>query len=120
MLKMKISGFFFLVISLAICIEKIKCVQASHSYSLRKFAINFRETFKMNLMKNNMQKQKETERKRKKVEEEKIKMEKIEALRRRVFQEYLLNQVTGKTTVLKDFYSRFWREYLETLTIHLK
>ncbi len=54
-----------------------------------------------------MQKQIETERKRKKVEEEKIKMEKIEALRRQVFQEYLLNQVTGKNTVLKDFFSRF-------------
>ncbi len=54
-----------------------------------------------------MQKQIENERKRKKVEEERKKMEKIEALRRRVYQEYLLNQVTGKTTVLKDFFSRF-------------
>jgi hypothetical protein len=108
MLKMNISGFFFLIISLAICTEQIKCVQATQQrYSLRKFAINFRETFKLNLMKNYMQKQIENERKRKKVEEERKKMEKIEALRRRVYQEYLLNQVTGKTTVLKDFFSRF-------------
>jgi hypothetical protein len=108
MFKINISGFFFLIISLAVCVEQTKCVQASHHrYSLRKFSINFKEAFKLNLMKNNMQKQIETERKRKKVEEEKIKMEKIEALRRQVFQEYLLNQVTGKNTVLKDFFSRF-------------
>ena len=87
------------------------------TFSLRKFSINFREIVKSNLKKKNLRNQKEAEQKRKeeeeeeqkrrRVEEEKIKMEKIEAFRRRVFQEYLLNQVTGKTTVLKDFFSRF-------------
>ena len=44
----------------------------------------------------------EEERKRKEEEEENI-----EYLRRKVFHEYLLNQITGQSTVLKDFYNRF-------------
>jgi hypothetical protein len=112
MLKINI-GFFFLIIYLAICTQHTTCAQVSQNYSLRKFAINFKEAIKLNSMKKFLQKQKEAEEKRKeeekrrKEEEEKKKMENIESLRRKVFQEYLLNHITGKTTVLKDFFSRF-------------
>ena len=119
MLKTNVFVYYFLVVCLIIYIydeEARYGAQATpDSFSLRKFSISFKEVVKSNLKKKILRTQKEAEQKRKeeeeqnrrRVEKEKIKMEKIEALRRRVFQEYLLNQVTGKTTVLKDFFSRF-------------
>ena len=118
MLKTNVAVYYLLVCCLFIFYydeETRYGAQAVPDFSLRKFSINFREVVKSNLKKKILRTQKEAEQKRKeeeeqnrrRVEKEKIEMEKIEALRRRVFQEYLLNQVTGKTTVLKDFFSRF-------------
>ncbi len=102
--------------------EETRCEQATQSFSLRKFSINFKEVLKSNLKKKIVRKQKvaeerrieeenrrreEEERRKIEEEEQKRKLENIDDLRRKVFQEYLLNQVTGKTTVLKDFFSRF-------------
>ena len=113
---------YLLIFRLITLYEETRCEQATQSFSLRKFSINFKEVLKSNLKKKIVGKQKEAEERRieeenrrreeeerRKIEEEeeKRKLENIDDLRRKVFQEYLLNQVTGKTTVLKDFFSRF-------------
>jgi hypothetical protein len=110
---LKINIVYLLIFCLVIFYEETRWAQATPDFSLRKFAINFKEAIKSNLKKKIVRKHKEAEEKRKEEEkrrkeaEEKKKMENIEALRRKVFQEYLLNHITGKTTVLKDFFSRF-------------
>jgi hypothetical protein len=92
---LKIIFVQLLIICLMICFEKeTRCVQALHKYPLRKFSLKFKES--RNMMEN-----------RRRKEEEQRKLEQIEQLRRKVIEEHLLSKITGETTVLRDFYSRF-------------
>ena len=83
-----------LIICLIICFATTRCVEAQQSYSLRKFSLAFKEASII-------------EERRRRKEEEQRKLEQVEDLRRRVIEEYLLRKTIGKTTVLRDFYSRF-------------
>jgi hypothetical protein len=111
MLKITICLLFF--ISLFIFYQEM-CVQATKNYPLRKFGINFKEAGVLKekvlqIQKDLILRRKEEEDRRREEEERKRKEEekKMDDLRRKVFHEYLLNQITGKSTVLKDLYSRF-------------
>jgi hypothetical protein len=108
---MKVISGQLLIICLVICYETTRCVDAQQSYLLRKFIVTFREA--RNMMREVLQEQKlkveekkrqlEEEERRRKEEEQKS----MEQLRRKEIEEYLHRKIAGKTTVLKDFYSRF-------------
>ena len=110
---LRINICLVLVISLIAFNEETR-VQATKNYPLRNFAINFKEASKLmehvvQIHKGLIIRRKELEDRRREEEERKRKEEekKMDDLRRKVFHEYLLNQITGKATVLKDLYSRF-------------
>jgi len=108
---MKVISGQLLIICLVICYETTRCVDAQQSYLLRKFIVTFREARKMMEEVWQEYRQNEEEKKRRVEEEERRRKEEeqksMEQLRRKVIEEYLLRNVASKTTVLKDFYSRF-------------
>jgi hypothetical protein len=108
---LKIISGQLLISCLIICCETTRCVEALQGYSLIKFIVTFREA--RNMMREVLQehRQKEEETKRRVEEEERRRKEEeqksMEQLRRKVLEEYLHRKIAGKTTVLKDFFSRF-------------
>jgi hypothetical protein len=122
---LKIICVQLLIICLLICNQKSSRIEALHKYPLRKFSVKFQDASKLMdrvLMEKNHRKlqqeqrrkkeetrrrEEEEERRRRRKEEEQRKLQKIEELERKVIEEYLLRKMTSKTTVLKDFYSRF-------------
>jgi hypothetical protein len=108
---MKVISGQLLIICLMICYETTRCVDAQQSYLLRKFIVTFREARKMMEEVWQEYRQNEEEKKRRVEEEERRRKEEeqksMEQLRRKVIEEYLHRKIASKTTVLKDFYSRF-------------
>jgi hypothetical protein len=99
---------------LFVCLIMFNEEAATQNYPLRKFAVSFKNDSKLmekfvQIHRGLMLRKKEVEILRREEEERKKKEEeqKMEDLRRKVFHEHLLNQITGQSTVLKDFYNRF-------------
>jgi predicted Holliday junction resolvase-like endonuclease len=98
-----------LLILLILC--KYSIVQVDTS--LRKFSIRFKEKqpLKMNQIKmyilNQRAKEQRIKEEQLKLEEQLKREQEIESYKRKIIHEYLLKKLSCKTTVLKDFYSRF-------------